>query len=92
MPQANDTALTDAELLDSVRRLRSYMITMDNVHHVLNQVESIDDPTVSKLASATILDVPTINTKVSLMLRTIEASKQYRDMLKKYNMKEEDED
>lgn len=83
-------ALSNAELLDSVRRLRTYMITMDNVHHVLTQAEGMDDDTVAEMAKTLLVEAPAMNAKVSLLLRTIEATKQYRDMLKTYNLNDED--
>lgn len=83
-------ALSNAELLDAVRRLRTYMITLDNVHHVLTQTEGMDDDAVADMATSLLVEAPATNAKISLILRTIEATKQYRDMLKTYNLKDED--
>jgi DNA-binding transcriptional MerR regulator len=83
------TQLEDAELLDVVRRLRSYMITIDNVHHVLGQSQLMDDDTIKQQSASLLVDAPELNTRVSALLRSIEASKQYRSMVKKYNLTEE---
>lgn len=84
--------LEDADLLDSVRRLRSYMATLDNVHHVLTQVQLMDDPTVQSQATQLLNDTPDVNMRVSQLLRSIENSKQYRNMVKKYNINLDEED
>lgn len=84
-------ALADSDLLDVVRRLRSYMATMDNVHNTLNLVQEMDDEQIKKDAKSLLLDVPGVNTRVSMLLRTIESSRAYRDMVKKFNMQQEQE-
>lgn len=84
-------SLPDAELLDVVRRLRGYMTTMDNVHHMLNLAQEMDDPAVIKQAQSLQVDIPTINLRVAQTLRAIEGSRQYRDMVKKFHIAPEAE-
>jgi hypothetical protein len=84
--------LTDADLLDVVRRLRSYMSTMDNVDNTLNLAQDIDDPTIVKQVQALLVDIPPITLRCAHVLRAVEATKQYREMIKKYNLTEDDED
>lgn len=78
--------ITDADLLDTVRKLRSYMSTLDNVHQVLGNMEYIGDGSIS--GSVTTLLPKVINTskEISITLKLIENSKSYRDMLKNFNM------
>ncbi len=84
--------ITDADMLDTVRKLRSYMSTLDNVHQVLGNMEYIGDSAIS--GSVTTLLPQVINTgkQISITLKLIENSKNYRDMLKNYNMDGVDED
>lgn len=84
-------AIPDSDLLDVVRRLRSYMSTMDNVHNTLNMAQEIEDDQIRRDSKSLLLDIPTLNTRVSTLLRTIESSRSYRDMIKKFNMKQEQE-
>lgn len=83
--------ISDADLLDAVRRLRSYMSTMDNVHGVLNMVQDMDDQAIVKPIQSLIIDVPPVNLRIAHTLRAIENSRQYRDMTKKFNL-QQDED
>ena len=83
--------LTNAELLDIVRRLRNYMSTIDNIHTTLNSVLQIDDVTISTKTSALLSTVAGTNAQIAQLLRQIEASKSYRDMAKKFNIKEEED-
>lgn len=80
--------ITHAELLDVVRRLRSYVATIDNIHQVFYIVNDIDDTTIRDNATKLLADIPAFNTRVSKLLKQIEASKQYRDMAKKFNMED----
>lgn len=84
--------LSDADLLDIVRRMRTYMATVDNIHSVLNIAQDVDDPVIVKQIQTLLVDIPPINLKVAQVLRAIEACRPYRDMIKKFNIKEEDED
>lgn len=84
--------LSDADLLDIVRRLRSYMSATDNVHNTLNMAQDIDDPTVIKQIQSLLVDIPPVTLRCAQALRGIEATRQYRDMTKKFNITDEDED
>jgi DNA-binding transcriptional MerR regulator len=79
-------ALTDAALLDIVRRLRSYVVTVDNIHFILDSLKEIDDVTIVKQTMELSEQAPIVNTKVSQLLRQIENSKTYRMMLHKFNL------
>jgi DNA-binding transcriptional MerR regulator len=79
-------ALTDAALLDIVRRLRSYVVTVDNIHFILDSLKEIDDVTIVKQTMELSEQAPIVNTKVSQLLRQIENSKTYRNMLHKFNL------
>ncbi len=83
--------LPDSEILPCVRRLRSYLATVDNSHWVLEQAELIEDKGVAELISQLKPDIISVGQRMSQVLRLIETSKPYRDMVKKYNLKEEEE-
>lgn len=83
--------LEDAELLDAVRRVRSYMITIDNVHHVLTKLQLMDDKVIVDQSMSLLGDAPDLNMRISLLLRSVESSKQYRAMIRKFNINEEEE-
>jgi hypothetical protein len=82
-------AISDAEILDIVRRLRSYMTTLDNCHLVINGLTNIDDTVICANVEELLPELLSTNKKVSSTLKLIENSKAYRDMLKKFNLKEE---
>lgn len=82
--------ITDADILDTVRKLRSYMSTFDNVHQVLGNMEYIGDSTISGGVTALLPKVINMSKEISITLKLIENSKSYRDMLKNFNIDEED--
>ncbi len=85
------TSITDADILDTVRRLRSYMSTLDNVHTVLGNMEYIGDASISGSVSGLLPKVINTSKEISITLKLIENSKSYRDMLKNYNMEDEED-
>ena len=78
--------ITDADMLDTVRKLRSYMSTLDNVHQVLGNMEYIGDSLISGSVTTLLPQVINSGKQISITLKLIENSKNYRDMLKNYNM------
>jgi hypothetical protein len=84
--------LSDAEILDVVRRIRTYLATMDNCHLVLGLAQNIDDKNIVDQVTKLAPDLINVGGRMSQVLRQIETSKPYREMLKKFNIKEEDED
>ena len=83
-------SISNAELLDIIRRLRSYVATLDNIHSVLNIAKESDDVQVAMAAKDLIDHTPPVATKVSMLLRKIESSKAYREVVRSFNLKEED--
>lgn len=68
------------------------MATVDNIHSVLNSAQDIDDPVIVKQIQTLLVDIPPVNLKLAQVLRAVEASRSYRDMIKKFNIKQEEED
>lgn len=83
-------SVTDAEILDTVRRLRSYMITLDNCHLVINGLSNIEDKTICTSIENILPDIIATSKKISVILKTVETSRLYRNMLKNFNMNEQD--
>lgn len=84
-------AVTNAEILDIVRRLRTYMMTLDNSHLVLNGLASIEDEIIANEVKDVLPVVQGTALKISKVLKAVEASKGYRDMLKTFNMPNDEE-
>lgn len=83
-------ALTNAEMLDIVRRMRTYMSALDNCHLLVNGLSDIDDATIKTNVSALLPDMFSLNKRISTALKLIENSKGYREMLKSFNIKEDE--
>lgn len=86
-----NTSITDADILDTVRRLRTYMSTLDNCHQVLGNMVYIGDAQISNGVTTLLPKVINTSKEISITLKLIENSKSYRDMLKNFNMEEEEE-
>lgn len=84
-------SISNAELLDIIRRLRSYTATLDNVHSVLNIAKESDDTQVAAAAKSLMEHTPPVATMVSMLLRKIESSKAYREVVREFNLKEKEE-
>lgn len=85
-------SLSDADLLDIVRRLRLYMSTIDNVHQALNLAQDMDDEKIVKEIKSLIIDIPSLNLRVSGVLRNIENTRAYRDMLRKFSARHNEDE
>lgn len=83
------TSITDADILDTVRRLRAYMSTLDNCHQVLGNMVYIGDAQISGTVTSLLPKVINTSKEISITLKLIENSKSYRDMLKNFNMDED---
>lgn len=81
--------LSDPDLLDVTRKLRSFMTTFDNIHILLEKVSKIEDSSVTDPVYSVTPEVVTTAQKVSTVLKKLESSKQYREMIKRYNIQDE---
>lgn len=80
--------IPNAELLDIIRKLRTYTATLDNVHNVLRTTKESDDQQIVDMATELLNITPQIATKTAMLLRKIESSKSYREIVKTFNIKE----
>ncbi len=78
--------IQNPELLDVVRKLRSYISTLDNSHLTFESLKDIDDINISSLSPTLQKELINISSKLSSALKTIENTKQYKEMVKHYNM------
>jgi hypothetical protein len=81
-----DLVVSDADLLDIVRRLRTYMSTMDNCHLTILQAKNVDNE-IGQMVDETIESVRCAAGEISNILKVIESTKQYKEMVKKYTIK-----
>lgn len=84
--------VADADLLDLVRKMRQYMTTLDGCHMALDIAAGIEELAIKKDATAMQSEVVAVAKKTSELLKKIESTKQYRDMLRKYNMSDTNEE
>jgi len=82
-------SISDAELLDVVRRLRQYLVALDNCQFMSEQLSRIDDGIVRTNISTLIPTMTETSRMVNILLKNIEASKPYRNMTKHFNLKED---
>ena len=78
--------ISDAELLDVVRRLRTYMITIDGTHIVFNKGLAIGDQNIESSIGSLLPELSKTGQKISQTLKLIENSKQYRDLIRKFHL------
>lgn len=83
--------LSDPDLLDVVRRLRQYMSSLDNTQAVLESLSNIDDKQVVDATFTLIPRIVNITDDISSTLKIVEGSRQYREMAKKFNLEDEDD-
>ena len=81
--------ITNADILDTIRRLRTYMSTLDNCHQVLGNIIYIGDAQISDTVTNLLPKIIGTTKEISVALKLIENSKSYRDMLKNFNMEDE---
>jgi hypothetical protein len=83
--------LTDADILDIVRKLRTYTSLLDNCHQVLDNLSYIGDIQISSSVSEVLPDIINTTKKISTVLKLLENSKNYKDMVKHFNTGDLDE-
>jgi hypothetical protein len=80
--------MTDAEILEIVRRLRTYMSTYDNCFQTLSSVAYIGDAQISANVKILLPKIISTAKEISNTLKQIEGSRGYKDMLRHFNMEE----
>jgi hypothetical protein len=83
------SSITDADILDTVRRLRTYMSTLDNCHQVYSNMAYVGDAQISTTVQVLLPKIISVGKEISIALKLIENSKSYRDMVKNFNMNED---
>jgi hypothetical protein len=78
--------ITDADILDIVRKLRTYTSSLDNCHQVLDSLVYIGDAQISSGVSEVLPDIINTTKKISVILKLLENSRNYRDMIKHFNI------
>ena len=83
--------IENSDLLDVVRKLRTYMSQTDGLHKSIETLDTFDDKSVRDELNPTLQSVYSLGKNLSVVLKHIENSKQFREMLKSYNMEQEEE-
>lgn len=78
--------MDDSEVLDTVRKLRNYIVNVDNTHLILTKLDKFNDVVISETASALMPELISVNSKISALLKQIEISRPYKDMAKRFNI------
>jgi len=81
--------ISDADLLYVVRKLRQYLSSLDNSNYILGIMDSIDDVNVEMLTVETLPLLSQSSSRLSQLLKQIESTRAYRNMLKNFNMEED---
>jgi hypothetical protein len=86
--------LSDADLLDAVRKLRANLSALDNVHVTLDLLKpgEVEEDFQGEIGSKALLrqkEIRAVTAELTSLLHRLEATKQYKAMLRKYNISEE---
>ena len=81
----------DVDMIDVVRRLRQQLATLDTCDWLIDKVKHVDDPVINTLSSEAYARINHASNTLSVLLRHLEGSKAYRDILKKYKVKDSPE-
>lgn len=86
----------EAELLDVVKKLRQYTNALDNAHFLAGKIKILKDSALTHLATKVMVDVDEAAAGMANLLRHIEGSVSYRDVVRKFKAptgtKEENDD
>jgi hypothetical protein len=83
------TNANDVDMIDVVRRLRQQLAMLDTCDWLVDKVKHMEDPVVNTLSSEVYARVNHASSTLSVLLKHLENSKTYRDILKKYKVKED---
>jgi hypothetical protein len=79
--------IEDADLLDFVRKLRSYLSVLDNSHLVIDKLSVADiDDQVRNTSSMLMPQLRLTTGMLADVLKYIENTRQYKSMARKYNL------
>lgn len=85
-------SVSDAEILDTVRKLRQYVTSMDNSYTVMDRLIKIDDAQIQDTLKNVMPKISSVAKEISVTLKSIENSRPYRDMVRKFNIEDEDDE
>jgi len=76
----------DVDMIDTVRRLRQNLAILDTCDWLVDKVKNIEDPVVNTLSSEVYARINHASSTIAVLLKHLENSKTYRDILKKYRV------
>lgn len=83
------TTANDVDMIDVIRRLRQQLATLDTCDWLVDKVKHVEDPVINTLSSEVYARINHASTTLSILLRHLENSKTYRDILKKYKIRDD---
>jgi len=81
----------EAEIIDVVRGLRQYITGFDNSHVLLGKVHAIADEEIRERIRVVASKISGVSRETSAVLQALEKSTQYRNILKKYKITNDEE-
>jgi hypothetical protein len=79
----------DVDMIDMVRRLRQQLSVLDTCDWLIDRVKYFEDPAVTALSDEVHARVNHASSTMSVLLKHIENSRSYREIIKKYKIKPE---
>jgi hypothetical protein len=80
--------ISEADLIDMVRRLRQNVALLDTCNWLVDRVKLIQDPLLNALADEVYARVNQSATTVATLLKHLENNRQYREIVKQYKSAE----
>ncbi len=84
--------ISDVDMIDVVRRLRTSLTTLDTCDWLVDKVKNLEDPVINTLSTEVYARINHASSTIAVLLKHLENSKVYRDILKKYRVKDEPEE
>lgn len=81
--------VNDVDMIDIVRRLRQNLATLDSCDWLVEKVKNLEDPVINTLSSEVYARINHASSTIAVLLKHLENSKVYRDILKKYRVKDD---
>jgi hypothetical protein len=79
----------DVDMIDVVRKLRQQLAILDTCDWLIDKIKNLEDPVVTTLSSEVYARINHASSTIAVLLKHLESSKIYRDILKKYRVKDD---
>ena len=79
----------DVDMIDVVRRLRKELASLDTCDWLVDKVKNMEDPVINTLSSEVYARINHASSTIAVLLKHLENSKIYRDILRKYRVRDD---